>query len=181
MIKGNKVFLRLMEEDDIPIKVEWVNDEEIRTFLISDYISETGTRLWLRNAHKSNRREFVICLNQAAEPIGFTSLKNIDLVNSKAEMSMLLGNKKYWGKGLARQARYLLLNYAFHEIGLNKVYTFNWEENERIISLNKALGFVVEGELRDDIYFRGSHRTVLIMGILRSDWIRNTSNSHILS
>jgi RimJ/RimL family protein N-acetyltransferase len=174
MLCGEKIFLRLMEERDIPDKVRWVNDPEIRKILISDLISESGTKTWFLKASASHsRKEFIICLNESNESIGFTSIKNIDRTNLKAEMSLLLGNKEYWGHGYAKEARKLLLDYAFNELGLNRIYTFNWVKNGKIISLNKKLGFIIEGELRQDIFFNGEFRNMVIMSILKKEWQKN--------
>lgn len=181
MIIGKEIFLRLMEEYDIPFKVKWVNDEEIRNLIISDYISEAKTKQWFNDLNfNSTRKEFMICLKKTNEAIGFTSLKNIDLFNSKAELSMLIGHKTLWNKGYGREAKKLIINYAFNEMGLNKLYTHNWSENKRIIDLNKKMGFKIDGVLRSDIYFKGEFRDIVVMSILRSDWIKlnNINNSH---
>lgn len=161
-----------MEETDIADKVRWVNDPQIRTMLISDLISEAGTRVWFSKmvAHDS-RKEFAICRCETGESVGFMSLKNIDKTNLKAEMSMAIGNKDYWGSGYAKEARALLLDYAFDEMGLNRIYTFNWVKNDRIVGLNKRLGFQIDGELRDDIYFQGEFRNMFVMSILKQDWL----------
>lgn len=171
MIYGNRVYLRLMEESDIKLKVEWVNDWEIRETLISEYISLAGTKEWFnKSIIDSTRKDFIICLKDNNKAIGFTSLKSIDYRNSKAELTMCLGEKEYWGKGLAKETRLLILRYAFSEIGLNKIYTYNWERNEAIIGLNQKIGFKVEGVLRENIFFKNEYRNMLIMSILKDEW-----------
>jgi RimJ/RimL family protein N-acetyltransferase len=171
MLIGKNIFLRLMEKKDVPDKVKWVNDPEIRHMLIMDLISEAGTELWFsRSALDGSRKEFMICLTEDGEPIGFTSLKNIDRINSKAEISMLIGRKDCWGHGYAKEARKLILAYAFNELGMNKVYTFNWVKNEKIIGLNKRLGFKLEGVLRADIFFKGEYRDMAVMSMLKDEW-----------
>ena len=177
MIFGKDIFLRLMEEKDIPLKVNWVNDEEIRETLISDFISESGTKAWFKKVIADNsRKEFFICLRDNNIPIGFTSLKNIDLTNSKAELSMLIGEKQFWGKGYAKEARRLIVSYGFSKIGLNKIYTYNWVENFKIIGLNKKLGFKVDGVLRKEIFFNGAFRDMAVMSVLKDEWMQNESN-----
>lgn len=174
MIYGERVYLRLMEEKDIELKVKWVNDPEIRETLISEYISIASTKQWFNQSiADSKRKDFIICLKDNNQAIGFTSLKSIDYINSKAEMTMCLGVKKYWGKGLAKEARNLLLRYAFLDLRLNKVYTHNWVKNEKIIGLNQSLGFKIEGELRNDVFFKGEYRNMIIMGILKDEWMKN--------
>lgn len=162
-----------MEDKDVAYKVRWVNDEEIRNSLISDYISEMGTKQWLlNNALSITRKDFFICLRKNNTPIGFSSLKNIDYVNSKAEMTICIGEKDYWGKGFAIEARSLMLDYAFFDLGLNKIYTINWVDNYKIINMNQKLGFKIEGTLRKSKFFKGEFRDFVIMGLLKNEWIK---------
>lgn len=178
MLLGNRVYLRGMEEKDIPYKVKWINDNEVRKTLNFDYpISEVSTKQWLyKIATDSSRKEFIICLLENDEPIGYTGLLDINNKHSKAEMYMGIGERKYWGKGYAKESRKILLEYAFIELGLNKIYTYNWVENEKIIGLNKSLGFKVEGTLKHDIFSHGEFRDRIIMGILRSEYIETMLN-----
>lgn len=179
MLVGEKLYLRLMEEQDIPFKVKWINDPKIRATLNFDYpISQISTRQWLTKvAADSSRKDFIACLRENDEPVGYGGFLNIDIRNSKAESYLGIGNVDYWGKGLAYQMRMLLLEYAFLELGLNKVYTYNWPENTRIVKLNERAGFTIEGRLRDDIFSHGERRDRLVMGLLRKDYLANRGNS----
>lgn len=173
MIEGDRIYLRLMEEKDISYKVKWINDNEVRKTLDFDYpISEISTKQWLnRVASDNSRKDFIICLKENDKQIGYTGLMNINYKNSKAEMYMGIGEKEYWGKGYAKESRKLLLEYAFMELGLNKIYTYNWVKNEKIIGLNKKLGFKIEGTLRCDKFSHGEFRDKVIMGILRDEYL----------
>ena len=135
MLIGQNIYLRLMEECDIPYKVKWVNDSEVRRTLNFDYpISEVGTKNWLGKVILDNsRKDFIVCLRDNDLPIGYGGFLNIDIKNSKAESYMAIGDKIYWGKGFAKEIRKLLLVYAFDEIGLNKVYSYVWSENDKMI------------------------------------------------
>lgn len=173
ILLGNRIYLRAMEEKDIPYKVKWINDNEVRKTLNFDYpISELSTKQWLYKITSDNKRkEFIICLLENDEPIGYTGLININYKDLKAEMYMGIGERKYWGKGYAKETRTILLEYAFMELGLNKIYTYNWINNEKIIGLNKKLGFKIEGTLKDDIFSHGEFRDRVIMGILRDEFL----------
>ena len=171
MLCGDRIYLRLMEASDISLKVKWTNDPEIRETLIMDYTSETKTKQWLQKASADgSRRDFMIVFKNNDQAIGFSSLKDIDYANSKAEMTICIGEKEYWGKGFALETRTLIINYAFTELGLNKVFTFNWVKNGRVIQLNEKLGFKVEGTLRQHIFFKGEFRDFYVMGLLKNQW-----------
>lgn len=174
MLFGERLYLRLMEEKDVPYKVKWINDPEVRKTLNFSYpVSEIATKQWLNKvALDSSRKDFIVCLKENDTPIGYAGLLNIDVKNSKAESYMGIGEKNCWGKGYAKETRILLLDYAFKELGLNKVYSYVWIENEKMINLNKSVGFKIEGKLEQDIFSHGEYRDRIIMGILREKYLQ---------
>jgi RimJ/RimL family protein N-acetyltransferase len=175
MVTGERVYLRLMEEKDIPYKVRWVNDPDVRRTLILSYpISEIGTKQWLHSiASDKTRRDFIVCLLENDFPIGFCGFVNIDTKNSKAEMYMAVGHKEYWGKGFAADISKVLMEYGFEELGMNRIYSYVWSENERMINLNKKFGYVTEGLLREDIFSHGEFRSSYMMSILKDEYLNN--------
>lgn len=176
MLFGERLYLRLMEESDIPNKVKWINDPEVRRTLNFNYpVSEIATKQWLNKvALDSSRRDFIVCLKENDTPMGYAGLLSIDVKNSKAESYMGIGEKDYWGKGYAKEVRKVLLEYAFKELGLNKIYSYVWTENEKMINLNKSIGFKIEGNLEQDIFSHGEYRNRIIMGILRDNYLQNS-------
>jgi len=175
MLIGEQVYLRLMEDNDVPYKVKWINDPEIRHTLNFEYpISEIGTRKWLNSvAGNPNRKDFIVCNKENDEPIGYGGFIGIDIKNSKAESYMGIGVKNLHGKGIGLEIRKLLLDYAFLELGLNKVYAYVWKENKPMIKLNEKVGFQIEGLLREDVLSHGEKRDRHVMGILKEEYIQN--------
>ena len=174
MLLGDQVYLRLMEERDIPYKVKWINDPEVRATLNFEYpISEVATKQWLNKISlDSGRKDFIVCLKENDEPIGYAGFINIDSKTMKAEMYAGIGNINYWGKGLAQEVRKIQLEYGFKELGLNKIYTYNWVENSKMIHINEKFGFKVEGTLRQDVFSHGELRDRVVMGLLRSEYLK---------
>ncbi|NLZ51823.1 MAG: GNAT family N-acetyltransferase [Thermoanaerobacteraceae bacterium] len=173
MAYEDRVYLRLMEEKDIPYKVKWVNDPIVRRTLNFDYpISEIGTKQWLHKvAMDSSRKDFIVCLKENDKPIGYGGFINIDFRNSKAESYMGIGEKEFWGNGYAKEIRRLLLEYSFEELGLNKIYSYVWTQNEKMVKLNEKMGFKIEGKLVQDIFSHGEYRDRYVMSILRKDYL----------
>ncbi|MEI3611393.1 GNAT family N-acetyltransferase [Pseudogracilibacillus sp. SO30301A] len=173
MLKGKNVYLRLMEEKDIPYRVKWINNPEIRHTLNFDYpISEVGTRKWLHSvASNPGRRDFIVCDIETDKPVGYGGLLGIDIKNGKAESYMGIGEKNLHGKGIGFEIRKILLDYAFKELNLNKVYAYVWKENMPMIKLNEKVGFQIEGLLRQDVLSHGEKRDRYIMGILKDKYL----------
>jgi len=178
MLNSNNIYIRLMEEKDIPFKVKWINDPVIRHTLNFEYpVSEVSTRKWLNNvASNPTRKDFIVCNIENHEPIGYCGFLGIDQKNSKAESYMGIGDKGSQGRGLGLEIRKTLLDYAFQELNLNKIYAYVWEENEPMIHLNKKVGFQIEGLLRKDIMSHGELRNRYIMGILKEEYLLNNQN-----
>lgn len=161
-----------MEEKDVPYKVKWINNSEFRHTLNFDYpLSEIGTRKWLQSvAGNPSRKDFIVCEKNTDLPIGYGGLIGIDYKNRKAESYMGIGDLDFQGKGLGVEIREALLDYAFDELNLNKVYSYVWEENTPMLELNKKVGFQIEGLLREDILSHGELRSRYIMGILKEEY-----------
>lgn len=173
MLKSNNIYIRLMEKRDIKNKVKWINDTEVRRTLFFQEISEIATEQWLAKVTLDNtRNDFIICEIEDDNPIGFASVVNIDLRNSKAETYLCLGEKEVWGKGYGKEVKKILLNYVFVELGLNRIYSFNWAENKRMIEINKKLGFKLEGILRKDTFANGEFKDRVMFSMLKEDYLK---------
>ncbi|WP_026897144.1 GNAT family N-acetyltransferase [Daejeonella oryzae] len=181
MINSKNIYLRPMEIADVRIKVKWLNDEQVRKTLgFSDYpVSLLATEAWLKKvAGDSKRKDFMLCLQENDEPIGFCGIKNIDLVNLKAESYLGIGNIDYWGKGIGLETKKVLLDYSFNFLNLNKVYSYHQADNEAMIKINLKLGAQREGLLREEIRLEGEMKDMVLMSVLRKDYFdKNTTNS----
>ncbi len=174
MLKNKNVYLRLMEERDIPYKVKWINDPDVSATLNFDFpISEIATKQWLNKASSSQtRKDFIVCLNKNDLQIGYAGLLNIDIKNRKAESYMGIGDKAWWGKGIGKEIRIVILEYGFRELALNKIYSYVWVENNKMIKLNKDVGFKIEGHLKKDVFSHGVYRDRYVMSILKEDYLK---------
>lgn len=173
MIQAKTIYLRSMELSDVKIKVSWANNEQIRKTLgFADYpVSELATEAWLRkSATDSSRKDFMICLKHNNEPIGFCGIKNIDLINQKAESYLAIGNAEFWGKGIGFETKKALLDYSFMHLNLNKIYSYHQSDNEAMIKINMKLGAQREGLLRQDMRINGQWKDMVIISVLKAEY-----------
>ncbi len=174
MILGDGIYLRLMEERDIKHKVKWLNDPEVRHTLNFSEVSEVSTKQWLNKvALDTTRKDFIACVTESHEPIGYCGFMNINLRDSKVETYMGIGNKEFWGKGYGEEIKKLLVEYAFEELGVNRVYSYVWPNNKGMIKINQNLGLKIEGHLRQDVFSHGVYRDRLLMSILKEDYFKS--------
>lgn len=160
------VTLRKFQLEDVPLKVRWVNSKNNNQFLHYDIpITEENTYTWFQSLKgKNNRADFTILCDDV--PVGVIGLLNIDPVNQKAEMYILLGEDLYKGRGIARKAISNLLDHCTTKLKLNKIYLYTEEKNLRAQILFERCGFVKEGFLREDLIYRGRKINRLLYGLL---------------
>ena len=164
------VTIRKFERTDIPKKVEWINNPANNQFLHYDIPLEiTKTQEWFdKNLGRTDRFDAVI--EADGVPCGTIGLLSIDRKNSKAEYYIAMGETELKGKGVSTQASKLILDYAFSELGLNRVYLFTETENIAAQKLFEKVGFVKEGRLKNDIVSHGRFVDRFAYGICKEDY-----------
>lgn len=145
------IAIRKFEEKDIPNKIKWINDSNNNKYLHYNLpLKYDKTLNWfLNNKERTDRYDAVI--EAEGVPVGLIGLLSIDKKNSKAEYYITIGEDKYKGKGIAKLASEILLEYAFEKLQINKVYLFTETENIKAQKLFKKIGFKKEGLLKEDV------------------------------
>ena len=93
----------------------------------------------------------------------------IDYNNKKAEYYIVIGEREYLGKGIANKASKLLLEYAFTELKLNRVYLYTETGNISAIKSYERIGFKREGILKNDVFSKGRFVDRFVYGITKRD------------
>lgn len=165
-----KVTIKAFSEEEIPLKVQWVNNPKNNTYLHYDLpLSVEGTNKWFASTKDRNDRyDATIFLDE--KPVGLIGLLSMDPKNKKAEYYVLLGDTEVKGQGVAKRASHALLEKAFDEFELNKVYLYTEVENLLAQHLFESVGFKREGTVREDVYRDGSYHDRILYGLLKSDY-----------
>ena len=122
-------MLRKLEEKDAPFMLEWMHDKEITAGFQRPFSQATLETVlsFIQNSFDEENQNFAF-VNAEDEYLGTISLKHISHVNDKAEYAVV-ARKCAQGTGAAKKATEELIQYAFTELGLHKVYLSVLEEN----------------------------------------------------
>ena len=175
---GDGVVLRRMRREDAENVVRWRSQPHVADQLFSRPPTIEEHRRWFDAVRvSSDRQEFIICTGLAATevPIGTIGLSGIDRHHERAEYGIVIGETSALGKGVAAEASLLLLVYAFQTLGLHRVFLQVFRDNARARRLYERLGFVEEGILRQHAVRGDAHIDVVVMGLLREEWLRSRS------
>ena len=174
MLKGEEIYLRLFEKEDLPLRVKWINDIEINRTLGFDFpVSLSGTEVWFGGGVVDNsRKDFAIVKYENDKLIGMAGLLKIDYKNDNTEFYITIGEKEYWGLRIADEVISLILEYVFSGLGLKKVYLHTFAFNVRARKVYERNGFVQEGIFRKHIWKNGELRDIVFYSILKSEWLK---------
>jgi len=171
-----RIYLRALEPDDCLKTHKWRNDPYYQQGIesVKRYISLDTERRWIANAIKDHECfkniRFAIVLKENDDMIGLVFLKNVDFVNRKAGYGIFLGESR--GKGLASEAHMLILEYAFMDLGLERVAGGVLEDNIPSIKSLEEVGFQREGLLRNAAYKNGTFCNLLEYSLLKDEYIK---------
>ena len=176
MIQGKRTRLRAMERADLPRFVAWLNDPEVTAgLLLYPTLSMDQEEQWYQRNLERPREEqpFIIevCVGENWLPIGDVGLHNLNWKDRQAEVGIVIGEKAYWGQGYGSDAMRLILRHAFNNLNLHRVVLQVFADNPRAVRSYEKVGFTHEGRLREDVFKNGRYIDVLIMSILRSEWM----------
>lgn len=178
-ITGEKVYLRCMEESDVEGPyLDWLNDEEVTRYLTGVRRSPATTEYLLDYIQSMARSDedilFAIHDVESKEFIGTSHFGPIDWRNRTAVFGIMVGNRRYWGKGYGTEAITLVLHYAFRILELHKVTAGIAAIHQPSITAFKKAGFGIEGEVKSQFLVDGEYCDWLYMGVTRDDFLRDT-------
>ncbi|MDD5470208.1 MAG: GNAT family N-acetyltransferase [Candidatus Peribacteraceae bacterium] len=146
LLQGSSVFLRaLTEEDATPRYAAWLNDPEVNKYLETRSVTVDELRKFIR---EKNANPQVLLLGifwgENHLHIGNIKLEPIDERKGCATMGILIGDRNYWGKGVATEAITLLADYAFSHWKIRSLDLGVITENFPAIRAYEKCGFKVE-------------------------------------
>jgi RimJ/RimL family protein N-acetyltransferase len=163
-VKGEHILLRkFINPKDLLKSKEWLSDENGRWFLLSSSYLRQRT---IEEVLNDERNILSVIQLDNSVPIGLMGFLDIDKVHRKAEMRKLIGEKEFRGKGYAKEATMLWIEYGLNTLGLKKIYINTIESDIRNITLNRELGFSIEGFFRNECYVDGKFYNILRMALL---------------
>ena len=172
MLTYKETKIRPLKLDDLDHIMSWVNDPEVVGRY--SYFTESFTRKheeeWLKQKIQSKTDFFYAIENTESIYLGNCAIEKIHWPAKHGRLSITIGNKAERGKGHGYRAINLLLDKAFNEHGLHKIYLIVTVDNPRGINLFKKCGFTEEGVLKDHYIIDGDYVDMFMMRILESEY-----------
>lgn len=174
-LEGRRIYLRPIEDEDLDLFYSTLWDKEGRKLTGTQTVfSRSGVQKWFENISADNSRiDLIICLQENNQPIGELAMLHINHQNRNAIVRISLFNREFWGNGYGTEAMSQLLNFGFEILNLHRVGLDVYSFNKRAIKAYEKLGFKREGVIRDEIFYDGEYHDSIIMGVLKSEFIKD--------
>lgn len=142
-----EIKIRPLKIEDAYTSVEWRNDKEVFKFTGNTYSQEITLESELKwiNRVINNQNEYRCAILAGNKYVGNIYLT--DIQDKQAEYHIFIGDKRYWGKGIAKIASEQIIRYGFQSLGLSRIILSVNKKNLTAIKLYEKLGFKVINDL----------------------------------
>jgi RimJ/RimL family protein N-acetyltransferase len=113
----------------------------------------------------------VICRIEDDVPVGRADLFLIDHPNGSCGFGIGIGDASRRGRGLGTDAVGALVDFAFGELRMERVWLDTEVSNTRAQASYRKAGFTEEGRLRHAWFVDGEHVDGVRMSMLRDEWL----------
>lgn len=163
------VEIRPITYNDTDNIVRWRNSDFVnKRFLYRAQFTPESHNNWMKTMVKTKKvYQFIISCD--GKDVGSIYLRDVDLKNKKAEYGVFIGEADYLGKGVGQAATKLILNFAFSELKLHKVFLRVLSDNIGAIKSYEKSGFVQEGFFKDEIFTDGRYESVIFMAVFNGE------------
>ena len=172
-LRGEDVTLAPLRLSDSPLLFEWINDRDLVT-LSAPFrpVSRLEHETWFEEVQRRpDMRIFGIRLIEGDRLVGSCQLHAIHCLNRNAELRIRIGAADVRGRGVGTEATQLLLAFGFGQLELHRIYLEVFQTNEPALRLYRRVGFREEGVLREAAFIEGRWIDVVLMAILRCEYV----------
>lgn len=144
-----------------------------QTFELNDVNRHALQQSYVNNAFKSleQGKRHALVVSCDGRVVGSSSFYKHDPKNAVIKVGYTWFIPDVWGSGVNPTVKYLMLNYAFAELGVNRVEFTVDSVNEHSQKAMQKIGAIREGILRQAIRRAdGSYRDTVVFSILADDW-----------
>ncbi len=166
-----RYFVRTLQLSDLAGPyMSWFDDQEVCRFNSHGKFFKNAAyfEAYVQGLNGEDQVTWAICHEEDGH-VGNISLQVISFINRHADFTLLIGDRRHWGKGVGFEAGKRLLQHGFNKLNLERVWCAAAAPNLAMRRLAAKLGMVEEGCRRENLYIDGKWVDMIEFGILKRE------------
>ena len=176
VLQNQRVLLRPLQHSDEGFLMPFaLNEPTLWTYSLQSAAGYDAMKHYINHAI-SNRSigieyPFVVFDKLTNQYAGSTRFYDIQPRNLSLQLGYTWYGSSFWGTGLNKNCKFLMLEFAFEHIGAERVEFRADADNARSIAAMKSIGCTLEGVLRSHaVKANGVRRSSAVLSILKNEW-----------
>ena len=176
ILENERVLLRPLQVSDASLLMHYVNEEpELWKYSLVAINNAGDLENYIQTAIEARENKtsyaFIVFDKLLNEYVGCTRLYDIQFIFQTTQIGYTWYSKKCWGTKLNENCKFLLLQFAFDQMGFERVEFRADNNNKRSIAAMQKIGCKVEGILRNHLPMpNGKRRDSIVLSILKQKW-----------
>ena len=176
ILEDDCVLLRPLNANDcVNLRIFSQNEPDIWQFSLQKAAGEKNLQDYIQLAMmgRENQKEypFIVFDKRVQQYAGSTRFYDINLPYRTLQLGFTWYGKAFQGTGLNKHCKYLLLQFAFEEMGMERVEFRADNNNARSIAAMKSIRCKPEGILRSHMpKTEGGRRDSIVLSIVKEEW-----------
>ncbi|MWB95509.1 GNAT family N-acetyltransferase [Flavobacterium sp. GA093] len=177
ILEDDLVLLRPLQESDVENLLEIsINEPETWKYSLVGAEGKDNLIHYIQLAVKARESQkefpFIVFDKKSQKFAGSTRFYDINLEFKTLQLGYTWYGSAFRGTGLNKHCKYLLFQFAFETLGMERVELRADNNNERSIAAMKSIGCKVEGVLRSNMPTRDGdvRRDSIVLSVLKNEW-----------
>ena len=176
ILENERVLLRPLQLSDSSLLAHYVNEEpDLWQYSLAAITNTKDLEKYIQAAIEARGNKsayaFIVFDKLLDAYVGCTRFYDIQLNFQTTQIGYTWYSKKCWGTKLNENCKYLLLQFAFDQMGFERVEFRADNNNKRSIAAMQKIGCTIEGVLRNHLPMpNGKRRDSIVLSILKEQW-----------
>lgn len=183
-LENDAVLLRPLLHSDIDHLLNFaINQPDTWHYSLVRANGEENMINYITSAIKSREDKaqfpFIVFDKRTNSYAGCTRFYDIDFIHKTLQLGYTWYGKEFRGTCLNKHCKFLLLQFAFEKLNIERVEFRADSNNQRSIAAMKSIGCVVEGVMRSHMptYDNPTRRDTIVLSILRNEWFETVKQN----
>ncbi len=184
ILEDSFVLLRPLQLSDKEHLLDFsINEPHLWKYSLVPANGEENLENYLKIAihERENKTEFpfIVFDKEKNKYAGSTRFYDINFSFKTIQLGYTWYGSEFQGTKLNKRCKYLLLEFAFERLGMERIEFRADNNNERSIAAMKSIGCKIDGILRSNMptYQNDARRDSIVLSILKNEWFESVKDN----